>query len=62
MKHTIYKLKMFLKQLFCNHNYVKISWYQEEDKHRNERYAVRIYGCNRCGKQIKVDGRYDPYF
>ena len=53
---------MFLKQLFCKHEYVKISWYQEEDKYRNERYAIRIYGCNKCGKQIKVDGRYDPYF
>ncbi len=62
MKHLAHVLTRFFKQLLCKHEYVKISWYQEEDKHRNERYAVRIYSCKKCGKQIKVDGRYDPYF
>lgn len=50
---------MRLKQLFCNHRYKKVGWYQEIDKHRNIRYAVRIYECTRCGKKIEVDGRID---
>ena len=55
-------MKDFLKQLFCKHDYQKIAWYEDYDKHRNERYPVRLYQCNKCGKKIWVDGRYDPYF
>lgn len=52
----------FLRKLFCKHNYQEIAWYEEYDEHRNERYSVRLYKCNKCGKEIWVDGRYDPYF
>ena len=55
-------MKEFFKKTFCKHDYKQISWYQEEDKFRNERYAVRIYKCTKCEKQIEVDGRFDPYF
>jgi hypothetical protein len=51
-----------LKQLFCKHIYIKFAWYEEYDERRNERYAVRLYRCDKCGKEICVDGRYDPYF
>ena len=55
-------MKNFLKKIFCRHDYEKISWYEEYDNFRNERYAMRQYKCNKCGKKIWVDGRYDPYF
>ena len=55
-------MKEIFKRLFCKHNYEKTSWYEEYDKYRHERYAVRIYKCTKCGKQIQVDGRFDPYF
>ena len=55
-------MKRFLKRLFCRHDYFKISWYEEYDYEHNERYAVRVYKCQKCGKEINVDGRYDPYF
>lgn len=52
-------MKEFFKRLFCKHNYEKISWYEEYDEYRHERYAVRIYKCTNCGKQIEVDGRFE---
>ena len=55
-------MKEFFKRLFCKHDYEKIGWMQEYDERRNERYAARLYQCNKCGKKIWVDGRYDPYF
>lgn len=55
-------MKEFLRKLFCKHDYKKIAWCEEYDEYRNERYAARLYKCNKCGKEIWVDGRYDPYF
>ena len=55
-------MKEIFKRLFCKHNYEKTSWYEEYDEYKHERYAVRIYKCTKCGKQIHVDGRFDPYF
>jgi len=52
----------FIRKLFCKHSYEQVSWYVAEDKYRNERYSIRIYKCAKCGKQIEVDGRCDPYF
>ena len=57
-----YCIIKFFRIIFCKHNYQKIAWCEEYDKHRNERYAARLYKCNKCGKEIWVDGRYDPYF
>ena len=57
-----YHLVNFFRKLFCRHNYEKIAWCEEYDENRNERYAARLYKCNKCGKEIWVDGRYDPYF
>ena len=54
-------MKKFLKKLFCRHNYEKISWYEVVHPHSLERFSMRIYKCSKCGKQIKVDGRMDPY-
>ena len=55
-------MKHFFKKLFCKHNYQKIAWREEYDEYRNVRYAERLYQCNKCGTQIWVDGRCDPYF
>jgi ribosomal protein L37AE/L43A len=55
-------MKSFLKRFFCNHNYIKISWYEKMDNVHHERYAVRVYKCEKCGKQIELDGRYDYPF
>ena len=46
-----------LKQIFCKHDYKKIGYIQEIEN--NVRYSVRHYMCNKCGKTIWVDGRYD---
>ena len=55
-------MKTFLKHLFCKHIYTKIAWCEEYDDYRNIRYAMRLYKCDKCGKELWVDGRYDPYF
>ena len=54
-------MKDFLKKLFCKHDYEKISWYEEYDKNCNTRYSIRMYRCTKCGKQIQIDGRRDPF-
>lgn len=51
-----------LRKIFCRHEFVKYDWYEEYDNLRNERYVVRLYRCEKCGKEIQVDGRYDPYW
>jgi len=48
-----------LKSLFCRHDYHKIDWREEIED--NLAYSVRLYKCAHCGKEIWVDGRYDPY-
>ena len=55
-------MKSFFKRTFCNHKFTKISWYEQLDNVRNERYAVRVYKCKKCGKKIELDGRYDYPF
>lgn len=55
-------MKDFFKKIFCKHDYEKISWREEYDKTSNIRYSTRMYRCAKCGKQIQVDGRRDPYF
>ena len=55
-------MKEFFKRLFCKHNYIKIGWHEEIDNIYHERYAVRIYKCKKCGKQINIDGRYKHPF
>ena len=49
----------YLKRLFCNHKYIQIDWYETEDEKQNIRYSMRKYKCDKCGKEIWVDGRYD---
>lgn len=56
-----YRLLKFFRTLFCKHSYTKIAWREEYDVNRNERYPERLYECNKCGKKIWIDGRYD-YF
>lgn len=46
-----------IKQIFCKHEYKKIGYIQKIDN--NIRYSMRHYICNKCGKMIWVDGRYD---
>lgn len=55
-------MKKLLSKLLCRHNYEKISWYEAYDYQRNERYAMRVYRCTKCGNQIEVDGRYHTPF
>jgi DNA-directed RNA polymerase subunit RPC12/RpoP len=54
-------MKEFFKKLFCKHDYWKTGWDEEYDEVHNERYTIRYYTCQKCGKKIVVDGRYDPY-
>jgi DNA-directed RNA polymerase subunit RPC12/RpoP len=54
-------MKNILIKLFCRHKYEQIAWYEEWDECRQERYSERLYRCTKCGKEILVDGRYDPY-
>lgn len=48
-----------IRQIFCKHNYEQPSWYEDYDEYTNERYSMRIYKCQKCGKEIWVDGRMD---
>ena len=52
-------MKNFLKKLFCLHDFEKIGFMEVEDK--GIRYSVRLYKCSKCGKDVIVDGRCDPY-
>ncbi len=45
------------KRLFCKHKWNKISFEQIYDK--DVRYSLRTYKCSKCGRETKVDGRYD---
>ena len=45
------------KKLFCKHDYKKIDFKQEE--RNNIRFSMRLYKCEKCGKEIWVDGRND---
>ena len=51
-------MKIF-QTLFCKHNYVKIDWMPKIVN--GLAYSVRLYKCEKCGKEIRVDGRCDPY-
>lgn len=46
-----------IKFLFCYHDYKKIGFRQEEQN--NIRFSVRLYKCQKCGKEKWVDGRKD---
>ena len=48
-----------IRQIFCKHIYEKIAWQEEYDDHKNERFSMRFYKCQKCGKEIWVDGRMD---
>ncbi len=50
---------LFLKRLFCKHKYKKIEFKEEYDN--GMRYSMRLYRCEKCGKEIWVDGRNDKY-
>ena len=54
-------MKNLLKKLFCKHNYEKIGFTQHYDFSKNIRYPIRLYRCNKCGNEKKIDGRYDKY-
>lgn len=51
----------FMKWLKHRHTFVKIDWYETED--RDMRYSMRLYECSdpECEKKKWVDGRFDPY-
>ena len=46
-------------ELFCKHNYGLISFYEDETACESIRYSIRIYKCQKCGKEIEIDGRKD---
>lgn len=49
----------WLRKLFCYHKYNQIGFKVVDDDYRNERYSMRRYKCEKCGKEIWVDGRRD---
>ena len=57
-KNNIFaKIKMFFKNMFCKHNWVKIGFREVENT--ETRYSMRHYECEKCGKRKWVDGRTD---
>ena len=47
-----------LRQMLCdNHDYWKIGFREAEEN--NVRFSMRHYRCDKCGKEIWVDGRVD---
>ena len=48
-----------LRKFFCKHLYTKIGFYEELE--HGIRHSIRIYKCQKCGKEIHVDGRKDRY-
>lgn len=46
-------------KLFCKHDYKQIDFYAAETVDGSLRYSTRIYKCQKCGKEIEVDGRKD---
>lgn len=52
-------MQKLFKKLFCKHNMIKIDWRYRETSVLV--YSERLYKCDKCGKEIWVDGRYDPY-
>ena len=50
-------IKMFFKNMFCKHNWVKIGFREVENT--ETRYSMRHYECEKCGKRKWVDGRTD---
>lgn len=52
-------MKNFFKKLLHKHCMVKIDWCFVETEHTV--YSKRLYRCDECGKEIWVDGRFDPY-
>lgn len=51
------RISKIVQRLKHKHNFVKIGYRQTED--RFERYSIRHYHCQACGKEKWVDGRYD---
>lgn len=51
------KFKIWLRHLFCRHDWINIGWYEAD--HPYIRYPIHCYSCCKCGKHIEVDGRYD---
>lgn len=49
----------FLKILFCRHNWIFTGYVPEYDPVHNIRYSRRCYKCDKCGREMWVDGRYD---
>lgn len=48
-----------IRQLFCLHSYEKIGFIDNYDN--GVRYPIRKYRCEKCGKELLIDGRYDKY-
>lgn len=46
-------------KLFCKHGYKQIGFRVAETADGSLRYSIRIYKCEKCGKEIEVDGRKD---
>ena len=51
-------LRQFLKRLFCRHEFEPTGSFYEEME-AGVRYSVRHYICQKCGKEIWIDGRID---
>ena len=48
-----------IEPLVCKHEFHKLGWREEYDKRRDVLYSMRHYHCNKCGKDVWIDGRED---
>lgn len=53
------KIFRIFRQLFCKHQFEKTGYF--ENIAGGILYSIRIYKCQKCGKEIHVDGRHDKY-
>lgn len=59
MSRTTKNIKKYFKELLCRHKYCNTDYIEKLDEYTNTRYSMRKYVCNKCGKVVWVDGRYD---
>lgn len=55
------KVKKYLKELFCRHNYDWKNYIVAIDRYVYEEHPKRRYECTKCGKVIWIEAAKDPY-
>lgn len=51
------KIRQYFKRLFCKHEYCKVGFVEVEEN--NIRFPLRHYICQKCNREIWIDGRKD---